>query len=258
MKINAKSEFAARFSFVMFCLSGIFCFTSGPWIAPIRVANDFPNCVSFGWQTERFSTGVVSNNGVSTLFLTSQDIYNQQGRNSHWSERRDGHFCNFNIPDIGANEPGLFGIWLTTTTVGWYVPYLLMMLLWTVCYAASGGFRLSALDVMLGLAIGILLTLCIEARYTLPWILFLNLATAILFVAFVTFLPFVIFRIVDLPKSFVGATRKLFDLKHPGSLSPNLRSRLSALALLIFATAITCFHRIQFGLDITDQCLTKH
>lgn len=167
-----------RFAATMVLLSVVFWFTSRP---PIPLGRDFPNCVSARADSSVVAIGVLSINGVSTLFVTREAL--EPGR-STWSERADFHFCGFPVPTstYGAFDCGVL-VRLSMNTIGWDCPYWLMTLLWLgVATKYWTAWQYRSLDVLYFMTVVAIVIACFQSHFTLPLVVFCNLTTAMLLV----------------------------------------------------------------------------
>ena len=239
MRINIPTCLLSRFSLAMLVLSSLFWWTSMPYWSPIRFADDFPNCASFGWETKDFSVAAVANSRVSTLFATRFNLF-YTPRDVYWSERRDGHFCSFNVPDFEGGEPRGFGVWLNKDTVGWHCPYWVMILLWGSIYAANERFRFSSRDLFAAVAMALLLAAAFEYGFTLPWIVLLNMSSAAAIVFGIAFAPLMIARWIRAPAEIFESFKSVSQQNEAQQLA--FATRAAAIILIVAALAFSFFY----------------
>ena len=171
-------HFIPRFSAVMLLLSSVFFVTSWPFRLPIRISDDFPNCVSARWDNQFFAIGSMSQHQMSSLFITRVDL---TPGTAIWSELRDGHFCSFQIPPTPiSGEPAGFNLHIGMDTVGWDCPYLLMVVFWSAIYLkTSSAIQFSIRDLLGVIAIAAVVVFAIQSRISLLITASLNLSTIV-------------------------------------------------------------------------------
>ena len=166
-------------SLVMLILAAVYTIISFPFWLPFSFGEDFPNCVSARWDNECFAVGAMSQNRMSTLFITRTEL---DPSRKIWKERCDGHFCSFPIPTTkNFYEPELFNVVVSQNTIGWNCPYFLMMALWGAVYLAnrkrSGKNQYTTIDILILVTlVGVVLGL-IQLRMQLICIVIMNLLT---------------------------------------------------------------------------------
>jgi hypothetical protein len=172
------THFVPRFSAVMLLLSSVFFVTSWPFKLPIRISDDFPNCVSGRWDNQFFAVGSMSQHHMSSLFITRVDL---TPGTAIWSERSDGHFCTFQIPPTPiSGEPAGFNLHIGMETIGWDCPYLLMIVFWSAIYLkTSSTIQFSIRDLLGVVAIASVVVFAIQSRISLLITVFLNLSTIV-------------------------------------------------------------------------------
>jgi hypothetical protein len=175
---HSFGHFMPRFAAVMMLLSSVFFVTSWPFRMPIRISDDFPNCVSARWDNQYFAIGSMSQHQMSSLFITRVDL---TPGTAIWSELRDGHFCSFRIPPTPfSGEPAGFNLHIGMDTVGWDCPYLLMVVFWSAIYfKTSSAIQFSIRDLLGVVAIAAVVVFAIQSRISLLITVFLNLSTII-------------------------------------------------------------------------------
>lgn len=181
--MNARIGSAAL---VLTVLSSLFWVTSWPYFSwdserPefALFDQDFPNCVSARIDTAFVAVGHLSHHRNNSLFVTLNDL---DPSFAVWRERADGHFCGFRIPPyLVVDEPEGFGVHITSHTIGWDCPYLLMGALWmAVFYRFKAGFRFQIRDLLsVILSVAVAIT-CIHLELALLFTLFLNVCTLLL------------------------------------------------------------------------------
>ena len=169
----------------MLTLSIIYCVISFPFWLPFSLGDQFPNCVSGRFDSEQLAVGALSHKRLSTVFVTTANL---EPRNSIWSERRDGHFCTFDIPTTEfLHEPAWFKVHVSPETIGWHCPYFLMIAVWAFTFYRFRNpepkWSLSALVGITSL-IAVVLAL-IQLRMQLICVVAMNVATLLLGFAFV-------------------------------------------------------------------------
>lgn len=167
----------ARIAASMVLLSLVFWCTSAP---PISFGKDFPNCVSARWENPVFVTGALSVNGKNCLFVDTRGY--REGRKPSWTERPDGHFCGFSVPPYERGvEPRGLTIMATSSGLAVHLPYWLITLLWAGTFAKyfhRWQFRVG--DLLLLMTGSAAIALAIKTRHMLPYVVFINIATALL------------------------------------------------------------------------------
>ena len=159
-------------------LSGVYLIISYPFWLPFPLGEDFPNCVSARWDNDYYAVGAMSQNRMSSLFITR---YGLEPGLSNWTERRDGHFCNFEIPTSYHAEPAFFNVVVSDQTLGWNCPYLIMFGLWGWVYLRNrkrdGLKQYSIFDVLIAMTLIAVIIASIQMRFQLILTVTMNLLT---------------------------------------------------------------------------------
>ena len=170
---------ASHVGLVMTILSATYWFISFPSWLPIPLPNDFPNTIAAKWQSGRYSAGALSHHRLSCLFLSR--VYPQQDSPSRWSERSDGHFCSFDIPPTEwPHEPPGFTLSLNPQTIGWNLPYWVMLALWASVYLKTRPAKFSLRDLFLVVTVFAVVLAATFARFGLLIVVPMNLLTVAL------------------------------------------------------------------------------
>ena len=175
-----RSPFLRKPSLAMLMMAATYTVISYPFWLPIQLGEDFPNCVSGRWDNEYCAVGAMSQHRMSSLFITRHGL--QPGQRN-WSERRDGHFCNFEIPTSRYAEPAFFNVVISNKTLGWDCPYFLMVALWGWVYFRNRKRdikkkkQFSILDMMLVVTLVAVVVGLIQLRMQLICTVIMNLLT---------------------------------------------------------------------------------
>lgn len=183
----------SRFFLMMICLSGVFWATSCNYRG--LFGRDFPNCVAGRWGNGMISIGTVSNNRVSSLFVTWDEFHTtwdndiESGRDGwYWLEREDVHFCGFFVPyNLFSNHPVFFLAKTNWQTLGWDCPYALMGTLWFIAFLKTRShFSIRVRDGIYAMTVMGLVITAIKVKAALLFTLFLNVATVMLVLVLLT------------------------------------------------------------------------
>ena len=174
--IHRRYPLLSRVSLAMTILSVAYWFISSPFWLPIPLPENFPNCISAKWQSGRCSVGALSHHRLSCLFLSG--AVQSFESSSRWSERLDGHFCGFDIPPTEApHEPPGFILSLNLLTIGWNLPYWVMVAIWSSVYLKTRPENLSILDLLLITSVFAAIFSATVARVGLLLVVPMNLLT---------------------------------------------------------------------------------
>ncbi|WP_442485384.1 hypothetical protein [Aeoliella sp. SH292] len=155
------------------------------WLSSLPVwpfGERYPNCVTARVDTPFVAVGAVSNQGVSSLFVTRENL---EPWRHVWQERGDSHFIGFPVPaqPFGLPHGGLM-FQASATTIGWDLPYWFMAGVWLGVFAKYfEGWRYRSSDLIYLMTFAAVVTACFQSRCVLPVIVFSNLATALICLA---------------------------------------------------------------------------
>ena len=93
-----RYKLVSRIALAMLILSASYFVISFPFWLPVKLPDNFPNSIAARWKTENFTVGALSHHRMSCVFFSA--AYDTFDSGSIWSERRDGHFCSFDVPPI--------------------------------------------------------------------------------------------------------------------------------------------------------------
>lgn len=184
----------------MLVLSCVFWYSSLPylWFAPSLdlsplFEEGYPNCVSACVGTRSGGVAHLSHNGISSCYLTRNLVgvgdYASPSAElpvARWVERPDGHYCGLLVqPYIYGDQPRGLRLYLTSRTVGWDCPYLLMIAAWLAAfYVSNRGFRLRLMHLFAATTAIAISAAAIKARSAALITVPLSLASAALLLGF--------------------------------------------------------------------------
>ena len=177
-----RYKLVSRIALAMVVLSASYFVISFPFWLPVKLPDDFPNSIAAKWKSENFTVGALSHHRMSCLFFST--AYDTFDTDSRWSERRDGHFCSFDVPPIEApQEPPGFIFSLNKQTIGWNLPYWVMVVLWGAIYLKTRNRTFAIIDLLLVVFVFALIFGATTTRHGLFLVVPMNLLTVATMVA---------------------------------------------------------------------------